>query len=411
MYRAIAARLNYLAPDRMDIQYAVKEAARAMSAPKKKHWRMLHKIGRYLLGAPRMIIRFPWRVSQTMLTTFTDSDWAGCIRTARSTSGGIVTIGDHVIKTYSRQLKVVALSSAEAELYAMVAASAESLAIISYSRDLGHALGGEILTDSAAALGIGQRAGIGKVRHLRTQGLWVQEVRVSGRLKYRKVLGTLNPSDVLTKHVAGDLLERHIETMGMVCPGGRAETAPELNSLEMVMVSWTGVLQEADGLSGARAQVGDRARRVRFSPVVQFRAVEHCNRGRRCQKASKERAVPGGARREADALSDRPRAKPEERDRVSRIPGGVSQSSATAAVDPASGARPRWADEEDLDSLTVSALLHGSGVPAIMVPELSGSRGLGNLLTLWQAIGGCMRTRHAKNGDVYLTPPWRHHTD
>ena len=34
--RAIAARLNYLAPDRVDIQLAVKEAARSMRSPKPK---------------------------------------------------------------------------------------------------------------------------------------------------------------------------------------------------------------------------------------------------------------------------------------------------------------------------------------------------------------------------------------
>ena len=70
---------------------------------------------------------FPWQEDQSMVTVFTDSDWAGCIKSAKSTSGGIVMIGDHVIKTYSRQQRVIALSSAEAELYAMVAASAEGL--------------------------------------------------------------------------------------------------------------------------------------------------------------------------------------------------------------------------------------------------------------------------------------------
>ena len=64
----------------------------------------------------------------------------------------------------------------------MVAASAETMAIMAYARDLGMVMTAEVYTDSAAALGISQRAGIGKVRHLRTQGLWVQEVRVSGRL-------------------------------------------------------------------------------------------------------------------------------------------------------------------------------------------------------------------------------------
>ena len=58
----------------------------------------------------------------------------------------------------------------------MVAASAETLALAAYARDLGLDLECELYCDSAAALGIAQRAGIGKVRHLRTQGLWVQEV-------------------------------------------------------------------------------------------------------------------------------------------------------------------------------------------------------------------------------------------
>ena len=58
-------------------------------------------------------------------------------RSAKSTSGGAVCIGEHVIKTYCKQQKVFAFRSAEAELYAMVAASAETLALGAYARDLG----------------------------------------------------------------------------------------------------------------------------------------------------------------------------------------------------------------------------------------------------------------------------------
>ena len=108
------------------------------------------------------------------------------------------------MKTYCKQQKVIALSSAEEELYAMFAASVETLAIIAYGKDLGMNLAGELYCDSAAALGITQRAGIGKVRHLRTQGLWVQEVRISGRIVYRKVLGEKNPADLMAKHMSAE---------------------------------------------------------------------------------------------------------------------------------------------------------------------------------------------------------------
>ena len=39
-------------------------------------------------------------------------------------------MGEHVVKTYCKQQKVIALSTGEAELYAMVAASAETLALL-----------------------------------------------------------------------------------------------------------------------------------------------------------------------------------------------------------------------------------------------------------------------------------------
>ena len=230
-YRSVTARLNYIGPDRVDLQYATKEAARHMAVPRESHLNGLCKIGKYIAGRPRLISHFKWQTPCTMITGFTDSDWAGCTVTARSTSGGIVSVGSHVIKTYSRQQKTIALSSAEAELHAMVAASAEVLGTIGLCRDLGMQMSGEILADSSAALGITNRAGSGKVRHLRIQALWVQEVKSTGRLGYKKVLGTLNPSDVLTKHVPGDLLDAHLRTLGMEVRGGRSDVAPTLDSV------------------------------------------------------------------------------------------------------------------------------------------------------------------------------------
>ena len=48
VYRAIAARCNYLQPDRPDIQYAVNECCRLMQKPTQRAWEMLKRIGRYL---------------------------------------------------------------------------------------------------------------------------------------------------------------------------------------------------------------------------------------------------------------------------------------------------------------------------------------------------------------------------
>ena len=54
-FRALAARGNYLAQDRVDIAYAVKELTRCMSKPTSKDMVTLKRLGRYMVGRPRLI--------------------------------------------------------------------------------------------------------------------------------------------------------------------------------------------------------------------------------------------------------------------------------------------------------------------------------------------------------------------
>ena len=53
----MAARANYLAADRMDIQYAVKELCRAMAKPTVGDRRKMKRLARYLVGRPRVVTK------------------------------------------------------------------------------------------------------------------------------------------------------------------------------------------------------------------------------------------------------------------------------------------------------------------------------------------------------------------
>ena len=108
-------------------------------------------------------------------------------------------LGKYMLKSYSKQQKVLALSSAEAETYGMVACSAELLGIQSCARDMGLLYDGTIYADASAALGIAMRRGIGKVRHIRTQSLWLQEAHATKRLGFEKIDGSWNPSDLASR--------------------------------------------------------------------------------------------------------------------------------------------------------------------------------------------------------------------
>ena len=81
-----------------------------------------------------------------------------------------------MVTSWSKTQALVALSSGESELYATLKASAEALGIISMLADFGMTMPGEVWGDAQAALGIINRNGLGKTRHIQTGLLWVQQV-------------------------------------------------------------------------------------------------------------------------------------------------------------------------------------------------------------------------------------------
>jgi len=227
-FRGSAARANYLCADRIDCQFASKELCRHMSSPTKLGWQALKRLGRYLVGAPRLIYCYGWQRAES-IEVYSDTDWAGCGKTRKSTSGGVAMVGAHSVKSWSSTQPQVSLSSGEAEFYGTVRASGMGLGFQSLMRDLGCELKVRIWTDSSAAIGICTRQGLGKLRHLDTQTLWIQQAVRSGRIDLRKIGGEVNPADLLTKHMSSqDKLRRLVGLFGCKFASGRAALAPQL---------------------------------------------------------------------------------------------------------------------------------------------------------------------------------------
>ena len=73
--------------------------------------------------------------------------------------------------------------------------------------DLGIEADVEVLTDASAALGVLARRGLGRLRHVHTNFLLVQEAAAEKRIEYTKTRGVEYCSDMLTKHVPGELVD------------------------------------------------------------------------------------------------------------------------------------------------------------------------------------------------------------
>ena len=134
----------------------------------------LKRLGRYLRASPRMVFDMPFQDYEG-IDVYSDTDWAGCLRTRKSTSGGCVMLGAHMTKAWSATQASLALSSGEAEFYGVVRAAGIGLGLQALLGDAGVALPLRIWTDSESAMGTAGRQGLGKLRHLECHGLWLQQ--------------------------------------------------------------------------------------------------------------------------------------------------------------------------------------------------------------------------------------------
>ena len=98
---------------------------------------------------------------------------------------------------------------------------------------------------------------------------------MEGRLSYKKVLGSRNPADALTKYMPGPLMNQHMTTLGLEARGGRAESAPTIDALECHTDAW-------------------RYKRVRFHGMVQIVKIPSEGEGRPVDKTSRAQWRVGG---------------------------------------------------------------------------------------------------------------------
>ena len=226
MYRALAARCNYLAQDRPDIAYSSKELCREFAVPTQTSFKKLKRLCRYLAGMPRLQYIYKWQDMPTELSIYVDTDFAGCKDTRRSTSGGTAMIGNCLVKHWSKTQTTISLSSGEAELHGIAQGCSQGLGVQSLLKDAGWVLPLHVFSDATAAIGIARRKGLGKIRHLDVTDLWIQDRIRSKAITLSKVLGTENMADVLTKYVDRKTMDSAVLRMGLRQASGRPACAP-----------------------------------------------------------------------------------------------------------------------------------------------------------------------------------------
>ena len=99
-------------------------------------WQALRRVCRSFRSAIFLVCRCPQQTVRG-IDVYTDTDWAGCPKTRKSTSGGSLMLGCNAITHWSFTQISVALSSGEAEFAGVIRGAGQGLGYQALLRDLG----------------------------------------------------------------------------------------------------------------------------------------------------------------------------------------------------------------------------------------------------------------------------------
>ena len=118
---------------------------------------------------------------------------------------------------------MIAISSGEAEFYSLVTLIAELCGIRSLALDWNLDYKLAVNTDATAAIGIASRRGLGRVKHVDTIFLWIQERIDQLKIAVHKKHTSDMLADMLTKFLTNREIVKHLTGMGFVFKEGDHE--------------------------------------------------------------------------------------------------------------------------------------------------------------------------------------------
>ena len=162
----------------------------------------LKRLGRSLKKRPRLVQLFVEKASTinvVRLDVYGDSDHSGCLKTRENTTNMVLMRDAHCLKVISHTQSTISRRSGENEYYGIVKCAAIGLSARSMLSDFGMCADFVVRTDSSSGLAVGSRRGLGRLQHVQTRHLWVQQQVQQGDLRLQKEYGDTNVSDAPTK--------------------------------------------------------------------------------------------------------------------------------------------------------------------------------------------------------------------
>jgi hypothetical protein len=235
-YASVVGSLLYLAnTTRPDIAYGVSVLSQFISDPSDDHWRATKRLLRYLKSSIHIGLMFKKSqpnvtgyasaVAGKQVTGYTDADFAACV-SRRSRTGYIFFVGETVVCWCSRKQNVIALSTCEAEYYALTEGGKEAIHLsrlwweFKNQRSYGDYSEPDpvtLLCDNQSAMAVTKNPAEHKVmKHVDLRHKWIMERVANGEFKVDYVQTSSQVADIFTKALPRPQFENLRAKCGLV---------------------------------------------------------------------------------------------------------------------------------------------------------------------------------------------------
>ena len=207
---------------RPDISFAVGMLGRYQSNPGIDHWKAAKKVLWYLQGTKDYMLMYR-RSNHLEVIGYSDSDFAGCIDSRKSTFGYLFLLGEGAISWKSAKESVIASSTMEAEFVACFEATIHALWLRNFISGLEvvdtitKPL--KIYCDNSAAVFFSKNDKYSRgAKHMELKYLAVKEEVQKQRVSIEHIRTDLMIADPLTKGLQPKTFTEHVHRMGLGCP-------------------------------------------------------------------------------------------------------------------------------------------------------------------------------------------------